>query len=254
VDAPLNPSFEIAGSDPGEAQSWTISIVFTGWMLADFSSFADTANPLESFEQVPFVRVITGGVVAAYDEGRAQGTLENFSFWSGNFNYRRILTTGSAAVFAGDIQLESFDESLATYVSTVIGGSGFSEAFNEAAAGYALTVAGGTVATYYQDGTTIESFQGVQPDVVFSVPVPANGTIITTTPHALANGMKMTVRTTGSPPGGLTTNSEYFVVNATSTTLKLSLTLSGAALTITSSGVGTHRLHADETLFWTNGP
>jgi hypothetical protein len=254
VADPLNPSFETAGTNAGEALEWTLSIVFNGWTIAEFSDVAGTASPLESFEQIPFYRTVNG-VLAQMREGPSQGTLDTFTWWSGNWRYRSAVKNGSASVFADGTQLESFNEPSEFYAWTVSGGAWTFEDFSEdAGPAYVLTVTGGTLATFYQGAVTIDMMQLVQPDVVFAVPVPANGTLVTTTPHTLMNGKKMTVRSTGSPPGGTTTNAEYYVVNATSTTLKLSLTLSGAAITLTSSGVGTHLLHADETLFWTDGP
>ncbi len=250
---PLNPSFEIAGTNPGEALEWTLSIVFNGWTLAEFSDVAGTASSLESFEQIPFYRTVSG-VLAQMHEGPGQGVLDTFDWWSGNWNYRKVLTTGSAAVFADGSQVETFDEPLATYTPTVSGGVSFADTFDEPVATYVTTVTGGTMAGFYDGGATIESFQHVQPDVVFSVPVPSNSQMVTTAPHGLPNGTKVTVRSTGSPPGGLTTNAVYYVVNAATARLQLALLSGGAAITLTTSGVGTHWLHGDETLFWTDGP
>jgi hypothetical protein len=56
------------------------------------------------------------------------------------------------------------------------------------------------------------------------------------------NGDIVRILTTGAVPGGLALETDYFVVSATSTTLKLSATLGGSPIDITSTGTGTHTL------------
>ena len=254
---PHNPSFEIAGTNPGEAQDWTVTITFTGYLIGNFNGGTGNPTPIEQFDQSPFVRLVSGGTPSIFDVGQspAPGSVESFDYWSGNSHYVTAIGNGIAGEFAGAITLEQFDELAAGYVTLVTGGATFADTFgSDYVAGYATTVTGGTVGTFYQGGVTIDAMQLVQPDVVFSVPTPSNDTLTTATAHGLPNGRAVTLRTTGSPPGGLTTNTVYYVINTASLTVKLSLTLAGAAIDITSSGSGTHRLHADETLFWTDGP
>ena len=54
----------------------------------------------------------------------------------------------------------------------------------------------------------------------------------------LSNGQKVVLLPTEAAPIGLTPNTTYFVVSATGLTCKLSATLSGAPISITSTGVG----------------
>lgn len=254
---PLNPSFEIAGTDPGEAQDWTVTIAFAGWAVGDFSGGAGDPTPIEQFTQASFARLVSGGTPSLFDVGQspAPGSRESFGYWSGNAHWTGSIGNGIAGSFADATTLETFDEPIATYAHSVSGGDTFAETFGgDYVATYATTVSGGTLATFYQAAATIDMMQLVQPDVVFAVPTPSNDTLTTLTAHGLPNGRAVTVRSTGSPPGGLTTGVVYFVISTASTSLKLALVAGGSAIDITSSGVGTHRIHADETLFWTDGP
>lgn len=62
--------------------------------------------------------------------------------------------------------------------------------------------------------------------------------ITTTASHGRSNGDKVKVRchANGTLAGGLSNTIEYFVINVTATTMKLSLTSGGAAVNITSAG------------------
>src|SRR5688572_27317110 len=70
----------------------------------------------------------------------------------------------------------------------------------------------------------------------------ASGATLTATDHGLNDGESVTLKTTGTLPGGLSASTEYFVVNATTNTLQLSLTRGGTPITTTSGGSGTHTL------------
>jgi len=56
----------------------------------------------------------------------------------------------------------------------------------------------------------------------------------------IANGTTMTLTTTNSLPGGLSAGTTYYAVQSTAVSTKLSSTLGGAAINITSTGAGTH--------------
>lgn len=253
---PLNPSFETAGVGPGKAQDWTVTISFTGWTIGDFSG-GGAPTPIEQFDQTSFASVVTSGTPSIFDVGQspAPSSVEGFDYWTGNAHFTSAIGNGIAGEFAGASTLETFDEPAAAYVTTVTGGVTFFESFGGDYSAAYSTGYSGTSGTFYRGLYSLEDFQSVQADVVFSVPSPPSATLTTPTPHGLVVGRKMTVRSTGSPPAGLTTNTPYFVVStATTTTLQISLTSGGSAITLTSSGIGTHSLHADETLFWTDGP
>jgi hypothetical protein len=60
----------------------------------------------------------------------------------------------------------------------------------------------------------------------------------TTTP--MSNDWAVTVATTGTLPAPLSSSTVYYIVNATSSTFQLSLTLGGPPIDLTSTGTGTH--------------
>lgn len=63
--------------------------------------------------------------------------------------------------------------------------------------------------------------------------------VITGSQGILANDAQVYVSTTDTPPAPLQTAVPYYVVSSTGTTIKLSLTVGGAAIDITTAGVGT---------------
>ena len=64
---------------------------------------------------------------------------------------------------------------------------------------------------------------------------------ITVNNHGLPNGATVRLLTTGVLPAGLSTNTDYFIINRTNNTFKLSLTSGGPAIDITAAaGGGTH--------------
>ena len=77
---------------------------------------------------------------------------------------------------------------------------------------------------------------------------------ITITAHGLANNDKVKIFRDGAAtfPGGLENGKEYYVVNATANTIKLSLTSGGPAIDLTGSPSGNFILVKQETLSPTN--
>lgn len=64
----------------------------------------------------------------------------------------------------------------------------------------------------------------------------ASSDVCTAQGHGLSDGQDVRIYTTGSLPGGLNTQSLFFVRDATTDTFKLAATLGGAAINITSNG------------------
>lgn len=62
----------------------------------------------------------------------------------------------------------------------------------------------------------------------------ATSTFTTSVAHGMSNGYACMFK--GTMPGGITAGRRYYVINATSTTFQVSLTVGGAAVTITSDG------------------
>lgn len=67
--------------------------------------------------------------------------------------------------------------------------------------------------------------------------------IITSTSHGLIDGTIVHVASTTTLPTGLSANTVYYVISATSSTFKLSLTSGGGAIDISSTGSGTHSVY-----------
>lgn len=66
---------------------------------------------------------------------------------------------------------------------------------------------------------------------------------INITSHGLINGNIVTFTTSNTLPGGLSAGTVYYVINATTNDFQVSTTESGASVTITTTGTGTHYYH-----------
>jgi uncharacterized phiE125 gp8 family phage protein len=89
--------------------------------------------------------------------------------------------------------------------------------------------------------------QSVKADFIagYVTPFAVNPTtdVITAAGHPYANGDTVPLSNSGGVlPAGLDTNVDYYAVNVSGNTLQLSLTEGGAAVDMTSSGMGTHFL------------
>lgn len=67
--------------------------------------------------------------------------------------------------------------------------------------------------------------------------------IVTSASHGLSDGAIVHVASTTTLPTGLSANTVYYVISATSSTFKLSLTSGGSAIDISSTGSGTHSVY-----------
>ena len=74
----------------------------------------------------------------------------------------------------------------------------------------------------------------------------ATSDIITSTAHGLTNGDIVTVVSSTTLPAGLSVDTEYYVVEKTTNTFKLSTTYDGTAVDITDIGTGTHTWYRNE--------
>jgi len=63
------------------------------------------------------------------------------------------------------------------------------------------------------------------------------------TNHDFSNGNQVVLATTNTLPGGLSIQTIYYIVNSTSNSVQLSLSLGGAAINLTSNGNGIHYLY-----------
>ena len=74
----------------------------------------------------------------------------------------------------------------------------------------------------------------------------ATSDLITSAAHGLANGDIVTVATSNTLPTGLSANTDYYVIEKTDDTFKLSATSGGSAVDITGTGTGTHTWYRAE--------
>lgn len=82
--------------------------------------------------------------------------------------------------------------------------------------------------------------------VGFTVTIASPGVFTAPFDYLPVNGQQMTLTTTGALPTGLTAGTvSYFVVNASTNTWQLSLTLGGAAINTTGSQSGAHTAHVN---------
>lgn len=91
----------------------------------------------------------------------------------------------------------------------------------------------------YAAGTTYALGDVVQvdsPTFTFT----ASGTTLTATAHGWSNGDIVQVSSSGTLPAGLTADTAYYIVNATTNTIKLSTAKNGAPIITTTAGTGTH--------------
>lgn len=90
-------------------------------------------------------------------------------------------------------------------------------------------------------GTTYASGDLVQVDSpTFTFTAAANSSILTATAHGWDNDQTVKVSTTTTLPAGLTAATDYYIVQQTANTFKLSLTKNGTPIITTSTGTGTH--------------
>lgn len=94
-----------------------------------------------------------------------------------------------------------------------------------------INVFDGTVAIDDADASTADA-----------VNFTASGATINATGHPFNNDESVTLKTTGILPGNLTTQYEYFIVNATANSLQLSLIPGGTPITTSNAGSGVHSL------------
>lgn len=78
--------------------------------------------------------------------------------------------------------------------------------------------------------------------------VAATNLFTTSLPHGFRAGQRVAFATTATIPGGLSVLNVYFVIASglTATTFKVSTTLAGTEVDVTSAGSGTHTVYADD--------
>jgi len=78
--------------------------------------------------------------------------------------------------------------------------------------------------------------------------VNATSDTILKTSHGLRQNDQVTFATDGTLPGGLSTDTTYYVINPTDDTFQVATSKNGTAVDITDSGTGTHTYNAEQTI------
>lgn len=273
-----NLGFETAGTDPGEAGSWTSS--FTGGVQAfgDFSGGAPAApRPHENFEagwssNEDYLSTLASGDVtlAQFNTGDDATAFEAFEVEWSNDTYQSVITTAAGATFTGALDAESFQSGWSTnedYLSTLASGDVTVGQFTYAVSGMSSALQGFeafegewdknqdnvstlgsgdvTVALFDEGATAYETFAAVLAPFPFSL----DSDIFQAAAHPLSNGNR--VRLTGPGlPSHIVVGLTYYVINKTSNTFQVSLTLGGSAVVGDGSSSTSMRVVGDPAVYW----
>lgn len=274
-----NLGFETAGTDPGEAGSWTSAFTGTVQAFGDFSGGAPAApSPTEAFESgwssnEDYLSVLAGGDVTLgqFNTGDDATAFEAFEVEWSNDTYQFVITTSAAPPFTGatgDAEHFNTDWSNDDYSTTLGSGdvtvgefiylvSGMTSATHpyEAFEGEwdknqdnLSTLGGGdvTVALFDEGATAYETFAAVLAPFAFSV----SSATFQAAAHPLSNGDR--IRFTGPGlPAQIVVGLTYFVVNKATNTFQASLTFGGGAITVSDSASTTMRVVGDPAVYWT---
>ena len=72
--------------------------------------------------------------------------------------------------------------------------------------------------------------------------VRSSNTFTVATGHGLYNGQLVTLTTTSALPSGVETDTLYYIVGRTTTSVSLALTAGGSVITLSTAGTGTHKI------------
>jgi hypothetical protein len=264
-----NGSFETAGATPGAAASWTLTASTPLPVVATFNGGVGASVSLEQFDvgwlTDAYLLEPSTGTPTVFSDATPVDT-ESFDDWNGGKPYAFDVATGVQMEFTSDnppfvLVVEDFDEGwgTATWTEEPSAGATFEEHFDT---GWSTDtwlddVLSGTNAMFDAGTNATESFENSWPDILFV----ADDTTDLCTAFDMpsfgppANNFKITVVTTGAYPGGITENQPYYLRNVTPSgggfTFNLSKTSGGASINITDAGIGSHYIHADESVYWT---
>lgn len=269
----VNGGFEDPGAGPGLADGWTSFVAASGGEVADFSGGTDPSTSTEDFD----VGWGTDGYLvdaddgptdlAVFDSDSSPTDTESFNDWNSGKPYLFDVNASIVAQFTADFgpdvyDGEDFDHGWFTsgyLLEPVDFAATFEEDFDIGwnTASPLDDVITGDDALFDGGSTDTESFENAWPDLLFVVNESTDVLTISSMPSfgPPANGFAITIVTDGAYPGGLQQNERYYLILVTPAgsgfTCKLSKTLAGSAVDLTSVGSGSHYLHADPAIYWT---
>jgi hypothetical protein len=264
-----NTSFETADpANPGLADDWSLAVVSV-ITIAGYALGAGLEQGWDGFEvgwnADAYAFALAGGTTAAEYSAAlfvTAPTFESFEAgWAPDQAFFDELGATIAAEYNASLDaFEGFDAewgvtAFATSLAVAQTAAG-TETFDTGwlTVAYATTLAVSTTAASY-DGASPEAFEDFD-EVIAPVVFTLNpGTdVFTSVGHPLLDGMKVRARSTGTPPGGLSTAIDWYVVNRTANTFQLAATPGGAAHDFSTQGSGVHSLVVDPSLYWTEVP
>jgi len=270
-----NPGYEIAGVNPGDADSWNFSTNLTAERLALFGAAsppdewegfeAGWTNDTYLFEFDP----LTDLASALFDDTVGEGeSFEDFEEgWSSNETYAFEIGSVDPAVFASTDEFESFESGWDNDVYDLAMGSTTAALFDSAPEdvedleegwandAYDFTMGAATAAAF--DGASPENFEDFEETYTKQQVAADPGTDkLTLTAHGFLNGQRVTFELVGAGamPGGLNPTYLYFVVNKTANDFQVALVSGGAAVDLTDTGSGSTFVARDPTLYWNIDP
>lgn len=203
-----NPSFETAGATPGQAASWTVSVVSSAESIAEFGTDAlDGAERFESgWDNDAYLFALEDGDIesAVFDELVGPSVVEDFGHgWDGNELFLWELASVQAATFDGPVgeAFEDFEDD-------------------------------------WFDGT---AYIGLARPFIAT----ALTNMIACVDHGFVNGSVVRASSTGTLPAPLEAGVPYYVRDVVDDTFKLAEAPGGDAIDLTSTGVGTHSIGAE---------
>lgn len=267
-----NLSFEIAGSEPGDAQDWLTEFVGTAF---EFAAYGTPSVAYEGYEagwlNDAYLQALDDVEAASYAFKNTRQAWESFeSLWDGNDAYLRALAAKEQAAYGTALTgVEGFEvewgsnEAFLTALDAVAAGSSepFETGWNQT--GYKTEFVGvGTdlsEASYDPGGTpqTVEDFEEVKRDQAWSPAVATPTDTIYCLGHGFDDDDAVTVygnvadSGVGQLPGPLREGRTYYVIKVDANKLKLSLSAGGAAITLTDAGIGQLFLKANPDIYWT---
>ena len=270
-----NLGFEDAGT-VGSALSWTVIDETTAELLALFGANPATQTETEAFERewssnedyvFAFVGVPTDLVPPVFDSVVSDGeALEDFTEgWSSNEFYAFTMPSLEAADF-GAQDIEAFESgwssnesysftmgstTTALFDTTFEAAEDFEEEWSSNES-YSFTMGSTTTALF--NGPSLldseETFDSSRFDRLITADATTN-TLTSAGAHLFVNGDVVYFRNeNGALPGGLASAFPYYVIGATGTTFQVSGVVAGAAVDLTSAGIGTHYVRANPVVFW----
>ncbi len=239
-----------AGLRPGEAfeGGWDSNESFTfayevplnpSEIIGAIYDFALTAEGVEDFEEgwnsnESFLFSWSSAEEATYDSGTPELGEDFEEEWNSNESFSFSMGSTTAALYdTANENREDFEEEWNS-----------NESFD-------FTMGSITAASYDSGGTpeAFEDFEEVSGPVNFTVNTGTDRVLINS--HGLSNNQKVTVSNLGGElPSGLNENYEYFIINVTANDFQLATSSGGSAIDLTTTGVGTHTLTPDPTVFW----